>query len=190
MDTVEHDTTDVEIQLDPTYEPASATCEKCGTVYYVGQDYRCPHADLFPLPAQGFEPVVIHEAKDGRVRFPGHVSAVAPEGFMRRELRTVAEVRAFQRRINTSENSKIARKNEIDCEALERMEHDNRRELRSRMESMSPAQRAFAQYAIDRNNNRRPKSGDAGFHLDAFEYDRSNREEYRDAKTNWRPGRR
>ncbi len=61
----------------------------------------------------------------------------------------------------------------------ERDESARRRELRSKMEHMSPAQRDFAKFAMDKNNQKGLRKDVPAFYLQALEYDATNREPYR-----------
>lgn len=165
-------------------------CPKCLEWYAVPQWPFCPHESVFSQAAQHFDPVVYHVNAEGTIRFPGAVDAPMPEGFERKELKTIGEVRAFQARINTAENAKIREQVEQECAWIEHVEATERPALRQRMASMSPAGRAFAEMAIAIHNAHRPRSGDAGFHIEPFEMDTSNREAYRDAVTRWQKHRR
>jgi hypothetical protein len=130
--------------------------------------------------------VVYHVNAEGHVRFPGSTDAPVPVGYERRELRTIGEVRAFQRRVNADECAKIRAHVEEECRWLETVEAANRSDLRHAMARMTPRGRGFAELAIAIHNATRPRAGDAGFYIEPFEHDMSNREPYRDAKTGWR----
>ena len=178
---------DVDLQLGP--EPEPTICEKCGEAIPFGHWPFCPHGSLVPQSAQHFDPVVYHVNAEGKVRFPGAHNAPLPTGYERRELKTIGEVRAFQRRINLEEGAKIRAQVEEQCHWLETVEAANRGDLRQAMARMSPRGRAFAELAIAIHNNIRPQSKEAGFYIEPFEQDSSNREAYRDATTGWRPKR-
>lgn len=51
------------------------------------------------MKAQRFDPVVIHRAEDGTIRYPGHANAPVPEGFQKVELTDYSQIRAFERSI-------------------------------------------------------------------------------------------
>jgi hypothetical protein len=165
-------------------------CERCGQLVFIGQWPWCPHGWLRTQDATAFDPVVYHVNQQGQVRFPGSVDAPVPAGYEKRELRTVGEVRAFQRRVNQTETSKIRQSVEAECAWLEHLESTTRADLRQAMQRMSPRGRAFAELAIAQHNATRPTSRDADFYVEAFEMDASNREGYRDERTQWRPKRR
>jgi len=147
-------------------------CKTCGGPTH--RIYVAHHSQ-----AQHFDPIVYHESPDGRFRFPGRTDSQVPAGFERKEIRTFREYESFRRKVNHSENNKIEQANEAEHAFLHWQEHFNRRDLRSAMDRMSPAQRALAQLAIERNNAR-PRTFDAGFFVEAMEYDAGNREAWND----------
>jgi len=161
-------------------------CSRCGQIVCIGQWPWCPHDWLRAQDAIHFDPVVYHVNAEGVIRFPGSVDAPVPPGFEKRELRTVGEVRHFQQRINAAENAKIRQHVEAECAWLEQVEAAHRSDLYQAMQHMTPAGRAFAHLAMAIHNARRPRSADAGFYIEPFEFDASNREAYRDAQTQWR----
>ncbi len=124
-----------------------------------------------------FDPIVFHESPDGQLRFPGRADAPVPEGFERKEVRTFREYEAFRRKVNHVENNKIEQANDAEHAYLHFIESVNRPDLRMAMQSMPPQWRAFARLAIERGNAR-PRTHDAGFYVDAMEYDASNRERW------------
>jgi hypothetical protein len=177
------DTLTADLQLGP--EPPTVECPRCHTHYGIAEWPFCPHGAVYEQAAQHFDPVVYHVNAKGEVRFPGATDAPVPVGYERRELRTIGEVRRFQARVNAAENSKIRQQVERECAWLETVEAKNRSDLRAAMAQMSPAGRAFAEVALAQHNQRRPTSGEAGFYVEPFENDASNREAYRDARTKW-----
>jgi putative FmdB family regulatory protein len=141
------------------------------------------------LPSQGrgtFEVgIVVHVAGDGSVRFPGHRDAKCPKGFHRKELKSVREVEQFERQMNHKLRNEAEQHNDREEKIFKEVQEKNRSDLRQSMRNMSPQGRAFAQFAIDRNNNRKRKSSEVGFHCQILHFDQPNREHYRDAETNW-----
>jgi hypothetical protein len=136
--------------------------------------------------AQAFDPIVIHVDSQGNKRFPASPDAPVPPGFEKRELRTVREVREFERTVNREERqrwdeTKIREEMTFDPQRRER-----HRELRSEMQHMTPFGRAFAEYAMQQTNGKSRGNYDPQFRVDIFSTDASNREEYRDTKTSWR----
>jgi hypothetical protein len=166
------------------------TCPDCGLEPGIGQwPFRCKGTgehDLRPRRAQNIDPVVVHRAKDGTYRFPGSADAPIPAGYEKVELRTLAEVDAFSKKVNQHDRSIIDRHVERECQQIEALEAQQRPELRAAMQRMTPAQRALAEHAIRVNNSRRPKGFDSGFHLEIREMDASNRDAHRDVRTGWR----
>lgn len=139
--------------------------------------------------AQPIDPVVVHRAKDGTYRYPGSADAPVPSGYERIELRTLAEVDRFTKTVNQHERELIDQHVIHEEVLLQMNEARNRSDLRMAMQSMTPAQRAFARIAIERNNAHRPRAYDPGFHLEVREMDASNREAHRDVRTGWKPRR-
>lgn len=168
-------------------------CEKCGKLVLIGQHPLCGrsgpsgHGWIDARDAQRFDPVVVHyNPATQSYRFPGAMDAVAPAGFERREIRTMGEVRRFQKHWNETERKRVDAKVCKDQAYLAYSESINRPVLRQAMQHFSPQMRDFANYVIQRNNDNRPKTFDPGCHLEAFEMDRSNREAHRDVRTGWR----
>lgn len=146
------------------------------------------HKVLLPsgVNASHFDPVVIHRNAKGEYRYPGSADAPVPAGFEKVELRTFAEIDQFSRTVNQQERRKIDEQVSREQYAIDQVESRLRPELRAAMQRMTPAQRAFAQIAIARNNANRPQTRDANFFLEAREYDGSNRDAYRDVRSGWK----
>lgn len=133
------------------------------------------------------DPVVVFRAPDGTFRFPGdptgpYANRCQRDGLERIELRSAAEVRRFEHVMNQREYARTARRVERAQQAREERESVNRSELRRLMPQMTEFGRSLARAAQRRNDEKpREKARDPGFHVEAFSYDRSNREESRDA---------
>lgn len=136
--------------------------------------------------AQRFDPVVVHVDKQGNIRFPGHADAACPAGYERRELRTVNEVRSFERHVNLKDRVEWEQRQAIREQQFSEQQSANRRELRSAMERMSQRGRDFAELAMRRNNDRKKAQFHDGFFVEAFSQDSSNRDAYRDERTGWK----
>jgi hypothetical protein len=140
------------------------------------------------LDAQPFDPVVIHRDANGNIRFPGSTSAPVPEGFERVELRTTREVRSLEREVNLRENAAREQHLEREANAHANMRRDLRSELRQAMHGMSAYGRDFARHAMETTEQRqreKQRHTDAGFYVEAFSQDSSNREAQVDASTGW-----
>jgi hypothetical protein len=131
-------------------------------------------------------PIVVHVAADGSVRFPGASDARVPEGFERKELRTIREIEHFERQMNAKLRSEASQHNEREERFFSELHAQNRSDLRQRMMSMSTFGREFARMAIEMNNRRKSKKSDVGFFVDILHNNQSNREPYRDARTGWK----
>jgi putative FmdB family regulatory protein len=164
--------------------------------YEAGEKPDCPtcHGPMqrIMLPSwqragNGFQPIVIHELPDGTFSFPMHGSAPLPDGAQRREITTFAEADRVMRKVNQQERSKSEQHVEQEQAWREEMESANRSDLRQRMQSMSPRGRAFAEFCM-RANDQKPqrRTVDPNVYLEIREFDRSNRDAYRDQETGWR----
>jgi hypothetical protein len=152
------------------------------------------------------DPVVVFKAPDGSYRFPGDPNGLSAKtyekvGYTRVELRGWAEVRRFERDVNTKEASEIARKVEKRLEMREIGEKMRRSEVihglrngfqipetdekgrrtgRMKTVKLSAFGRDLMHSAMQRNDGKpRPKEYSPGFFVDAFANDRSNRDEAR-----------
>lgn len=160
--------------------PAMPTCPDCGaeTTHDMSVGQRQSTAD----------PVVVFRGPDGQIRFPGDANGAsaanyARQGFERIEIRGAAEMRRFERGMNAQEYSRAARKVEHRQMQREAREKVLRSELRQRMQSMSTAGRTIARAVMERNDNRpRERVADANFHSEVYSFNRSNRDESRDAQ--------
>jgi hypothetical protein len=152
-------------------------CETCGK----------PTERIFlpPRTAHTVDPVIVYQAPDGSLRFPGAKEGLSnaryeQQGFRRIEIRGALEMRRFEKHMNQHERSIMSRKLEARQRADEERERVNRRELRSAMSSMTRRGRDLARVAMSRNDNKPKKySSDPGFFNDAYSNDRSSRDEHR-----------
>lgn len=151
-------------------------CSACGATMRVGDWPYCPHGSTMSTRAQGFSPVVVFkDRKTGEYVFPGSTTERAPKGCERVELRTVHEVRKFEREVNHIESAKRydqRARHQDHQDHLNRVRTGARDVLLSRLPTMSPAGRAFAMEAIRRNDERRAArpsfSSDPKFRISAF----------------------
>jgi len=106
------------------------------------------------------------------------------------ELNDTVKIRKFEKSMNESERQKY----QAFQAGRERLYRDQRKisrdspEWKAAYSRMSPREREFADYAMKQNDEKRfaERSFDAGFNIQAFSYDSSNREEHRDVSTGWR----
>jgi len=158
--------------------PSTPACPDCGATT----------EQVFLPPQRRYaqcDPVVVFRAPDGSFRFPGDANGAgaaryAREGLERIELRSAADVRRFESHMNKRELSRASRRVEAMQANREAREAVNRSELRRLMPNMTEFGRAVARQAMARNDAKpRERAVDVGFHVEAFSYDRSNREEAR-----------
>lgn len=141
-----------------------------------------------PRAAHSVDPVVIYRAPDGSFRFPGDVNTLTTarydrEGFTRIELRSAADVRRFESQMNRRELARAERRVERRQAQREARESATRSELRRIMPGMTEFGRSLARAAMAKHDAApRERARDAGFHVDAYSNDRSNRETSYDAQ--------
>jgi hypothetical protein len=172
-------------------QPSCPTCSGPMRRYYSSRSDR----------AQRFDPVVLDESPDGKFSYPMSPTAPIPEGYVRRELRTFAEVDSALRRVNAVERRKIEAFVERQHANLADSESRNNSDLRSGftyegsdgktvtippLHQLTPAGQALARYAMATMGAKRPKSFEANVTLEIREMDSSNREGHDDRKTGWR----
>lgn len=155
----------------------SSICPICGEPLEVGSWPFCKsrsnptgHSSTLELNAQRFDPVVVFRKPDGSFSFPGDTRQSTPRGCERIELRTIHEVRKFERSQAERDYQTHERSRERDAQFFEPLKSNSRSDLRQKMQHFSPLGRAFAQTAIERNNQRRDKHSNyqSGFHIETF----------------------
>jgi putative FmdB family regulatory protein len=142
------------------------------------------------LPQQGrgefANPVVIHVSADGQnFRFPGAPDARIPDGFVKKELKTIREIESFERQFNAKLRSDADRHHEHEEREFSQIRARLRSELRQRMQHMSPAGRDFAEFAMKHNDNLPRKKTDCGFHVAILHFDASQNPQI-DKSTGWK----
>lgn len=162
------------------------------------EQYRSVHStDLPPCPTCGVtsarhwvlatpaplpDAVVVYQAPDGSYRFPGDPNGLSAkqyerQGLTRVEARGWAQVRQLEQQIEQHENRHRGQHQEQLQARREAGQHARRGELFYRMKGMSRLGREVARLSIERSNNRPlPRTGEAGFHVEAYANDRSNRD--------------
>lgn len=126
---------------------------------------------------------------EGQVLFPGHKNDQPPPGFEARHINNSLERDNFYRFMDQQLRDERDKYASIEQAHFEYAQEQNRRELRSLMESMSPQERDLAMAAIEEGNKAQlffNQNYDPGFHIEAWEYEMSNRRPHNDAETNWR----
>lgn len=155
-------------------------CPECG----VTAERHWITASEAPLP----NAVVVYQAPDGSFRFPGDPNGLSAKQYERQGLKRVeargwAEVRQLEHTIEQHENRNRGQHQDHLQARREAGQHARRGELFYRMKTMSRLGREVARLSIERSNNRPlPRRGEAGFHVEAYSNDRSNREQSRDER--------
>lgn len=150
-----------------------------------------------PREAQGFTPVVVHRSADGSIRFPGSADAPVPMGFERVALTTVPEIRAFEKTVNAHEGARIreatlARQRQADGQiAHNRKALFDKSAVGHTFDQWSTKGREFYDRMREVSDKRRAETAakssrqEAGFHIEAFSQNSSNRIAHRDASNDW-----
>ncbi len=179
----------------------STACPPCPTCGSGTERYWIAATDN---PSQA-APVVVYKAPDGSFRFPGSPDGASAKnydklGYTRIEARGYADVRRLEHSMNEMERSKIARRVErqqAHQEAGERIRrsdfhHGLHHGLRvpttdprtgervMKTVQMGARSRDIARILMSRNNAKGVRTHEPGFHVEAYSYDRSNREASRD----------
>jgi hypothetical protein len=158
--------------------PNTPPCPTCGAAT---EQWHPP-----PRTRWTADPVIVFRAPDGTYRYPGDASGTQAhryekQGYERVEIRSAAEMRAFERRVGQQEYSLAQRRAEIQQAQREQREARNRSNLRNQMQGWSAAGRGVAQAAMARNDAKPlPRARESGFHSEVYSMDRSNRMESRD----------
>lgn len=152
-------------------------CSECGA--------PTERIHLPPKTSWTVDPVIVYQAPDGTLRFPGAKEGLSnaryeKQGFRRIEIRGAAEMRSFEKHMNSHERSIMSRKLEARQRADEERERVNRSELRRQMTGFTRQGRDLARAAMARNDHKpRKYTSDPGFHNDAYTNNRSNRDDSR-----------
>lgn len=194
----------------------AATFEDIRTIRMIDENPACvicqspTHRTLRPHTNTSYvDPVVVYQAPDGTLRFPGmgesrSGAAYTKMGFRRHEIRGAFEMRRFEGSMNAREQSIMARKLEVKHAMREAREKVTRSDIRHGLDQgfMLPEMRREGQHvvptgkmvrvhlsqrgrdvmaaAISRNDNKpRERTGDPGFHSEVYSNDRGNRERSR-----------
>lgn len=175
-------------------------CPKCGTATKTEYSPITRYDGNTP-------PVIVFKAPDGTYRYPGQAEGKSVEqyaklGYERVELRGFAEVRRFERDVNTEQSREIAQRAErqmvahLEGERRRRSEvyngmangfvipvRDERgRQIGTKVVRLSAAGMDTMRNAMRAMDAReRPRARDAGFFVDAYSNDRGSRDESRRA---------
>ena len=178
---------------------ADHPCPKCGSASVRG---------FLPsyVSAANTEPIVVFKADDNTYRYPGDPSGLSADnyaklGYERVELRGWADVRRFERTVNSQQASEIARRVERQLEAREQEVKARRSEIlngvrngftipdyddkgrptgRLRTVHMSEAGKAILRASMERHDAKpKPRVQDVNFHSEVYSFTRGNRDESR-----------
>ncbi len=167
-------------------------------------EYRPSFWYTNPTHAQRFTPVVIHRDANGNIRFPGNANAPIPEGFQKVELATIQQVRALEKEVNLRDSVKAGEFHQAREKFLDGQLKENRRAVDEiiaggtwqgvedgkivERRGISPrGQKILAQLreASKLKQSRGRSKVSPEFIVEAFSQDASNREDHRDASTDW-----
>lgn len=176
-------------------------CPKCGTA--TETEYSPITRFESNAPA-----VIVFKTPDGSYRYPGQSDGLSVDnyvklGYERVELRGFADVRRFERDVNTQQGREIAERAER--QMISHLEGTRRRrsevyngmangfvipvrdprtgqQIGTKVVKLSPAGLDTMRNAMKEMDSREgPRAREAGFHVDAYSNDRSNRDESRRA---------
>ncbi len=180
--------------------PETPACPHCGE--------KTEQAHLPKAVQWTPEPVVVFQAPDGSVRFPGDRNGLSArnyerQGFNRIEIRGAAEMRHFEKHMTKAEFSRAQRT--VERKLQQREENDSRRaadirhglqqgfripeldpktgQRTGRMTTVHLSERGRAMMMANHARGEarpRPRAGDPGFFSEVYSMDRSNREDSRD----------
>lgn len=185
--------------------PTSMLCENCGASQALTEKIAIEHkvqcsgtakrvyslpGDRAPSDALNAPPTLVDVGPDGSYSHPAHPSAPVPPGFIRREMRTTQEKRAWLKDVNARDRAEWERGREREEQGYSEAERVRRSEFFQRMQTMSPAGRDLARLAIDHNNNRPRRKYTRETVLEALERNSSNREPGRNELSGWKQVRR
>jgi hypothetical protein len=159
-----------------------ATCSSCGKRIEIGWWPFCAdgHEPTSSRDAVGMIPPVIFRNKKGEILFPGRGDKKPPAGYERVELRTMAEIRRFEKEFGNEEKRKHQDKQQL--EEIREVYYSRRRisNLRTTLQNLPPNLRPYAERAIQRADSRSisvaARKYDPKVCFEAFSYDASNRE--------------
>jgi hypothetical protein len=178
-------------------------CVRCGHELRIGDFPWCPHESIYANSAQHFDPIVVHVSGDGQYRFPAATDAPVPSGYRKVEIRTIQEADRISREVNAHEDQTLrAVQSQSDTsrmatrsrnrEFIDKLlaggawkdsEGNTRHGLSAQARERVEAAREYLAQKDQQRKNQRPRS--TNFHIEVFSHDSSNREAYRDARTNW-----
>jgi len=163
------------------------------------------YSSQVPRFAQSFSPVVIHRDASGNVRFPGAADAPVPQGFKKVELSTMHDIRKFENEMNKRDNVKSEKFREARGKFLDGQLAANRKAVDEiaaggswqgtdgrgniiERKGISPRGMKILDQ-LRAASKHKQEQGRAGarpeFFVEAFTNNASNREDHRDASTNW-----
>jgi len=159
-------------------------CEQIHEVFFTADGFKTPtkcpckqkgcKADWVVLPRhmrsinQQLSAVVYFKNIKGEIQMAGSSSDPTPEGYERCEANTLGDLRKLEARLNQEQRDIRAKFVEREQAQSEAMIAQNRRELRTAMESFSEKGRTFAREMMRRNDTRRniyDKKVDPGVHF-------------------------
>jgi hypothetical protein len=165
-------------------------CGQCGRELQIGDWPMCDspggHGSTRPEWAQRFDPIVVHRSADGQYRFPGSVGAPVPVGFEKVELRTRGEVERVLKAADARDNARAEIDLHREHENFEAGRRERRGELLREMPHRSPLFADMVRAAIARQDAKPRRRAEGRTYVEALEFDSSNREAWRDARTDWR----
>lgn len=171
--------------------PASVQCSEldCEGVAYI---YQSVPGEARTTNAQRFDPIVIwqHDTDPNRFSFPGRNNEKCDPGYHAIEIKTMREAQKWQKHIN----GVYTHQKEWDIERDRMMFADRLKERRADRAAKiagNPQLEAFNRLMVERQDRKRANRYDHGsqdvhFHIQALEFNQSNRQDWCDKDTGWK----
>lgn len=173
-------------------------CSECGQELQIGDYPFCKngsgHESIYESNAQRFDPIILHKSATGEYSFPGHSSDPTPAGFERIEIKNMRQAEHYTREINSIERGKMSDKRELNRLYFEEKTKDRREGIDAEMKRRGLSGRALelamkARAYADKKHDRRFSSArafGANFHIQALEFNQSNRMPYAGPETGYK----
>lgn len=153
--------------------------------------------EIQPHNAQRFSPILIHQSltDPNQFSFPGSSSDPCPSGYRPIAITNIREAEKWTKRINQLESSRAAELRDMNREYFEERTLIRRQEVDAKMRQTGLDSSGRARFLRDmarrvadlrHAKNFGPKAMNANFHINALEFDSSNRNSYSGPETNWR----
>lgn len=173
----------------------NTVCGTCGQTLEIGDYPFCPHGRPYNKQAKNFDPIIVHQdAVTGEYSFPPSSSDPAPPGHKTHVITNMREAERLTRDVNARERSKVVDKmenNRLYFEEQTKQRRDNIDSIIASRGLSGPARRLMdiARQRTDDKRNRKYSSArslEPNFHIQALEFNVSNRQPHAGPQTGWK----